>query len=279
MLARYGAPAEVLTDQGSKFRGEFHELLLHHGIDHRIASREHPQSDGLAERMVQTMKRGLRKSLQGVDVGEWDRVLPYVAMGYRMTVQRALGYSPYFLLFGRHPIFPAKVQELEKVHMGDDPEEVRRFVDERGQVFQEVMPLAFRNLAIAQHRDKTRFLKVRGGGWDRPKASSSVGDKVLVRRPTKGTLDVPTHPNILEVAEVRPRGVLLLRGRNGVVLSEQAKNVAPCSVPVEDSVVRGEEHTVGNVFCRECGRRDGAHGMLVCDQCQKCYHFWCLEPA
>ena len=64
--------------------------------------------------------------------------------------------------------------------MGDDAEEVKRFLDERGQVFQEVMPLAMRNLAIAQHRDKTRFLKVRRGSWDRPKPRMQVGDFVLV---------------------------------------------------------------------------------------------------
>ena len=53
--------------------------------------------------------------------------------------------------------------------MGDDLEEVKRFLDDRGQVFQEVMPLAMRNVAIAHHRDKNSFLKVKGGRWDRPK--------------------------------------------------------------------------------------------------------------
>ena len=63
VLARYGAPGEKLTDQGSEFQGEFNTLLAQHEITHRLASREHPQSDGLAERMVQTMKRALRKKL------------------------------------------------------------------------------------------------------------------------------------------------------------------------------------------------------------------------
>ena len=59
VLARFGASAETLTDQGPEFMGEFQILLAQHSITHRMASREHPQSDGLAERMVQTMKSGL----------------------------------------------------------------------------------------------------------------------------------------------------------------------------------------------------------------------------
>ena len=52
MLRRYGAPGEILTDQGREFQGEFQTLLAQREITHRLACREHPQSDGLAERMV-----------------------------------------------------------------------------------------------------------------------------------------------------------------------------------------------------------------------------------
>ena len=55
VLSRYGSPSEVLTDQGREFQGEFQTLLSQHEITHWLASKEHPQSGGLAERMVQTM--------------------------------------------------------------------------------------------------------------------------------------------------------------------------------------------------------------------------------
>jgi hypothetical protein len=61
VLTRFGAPAEVLTDQGEEFQGEFAALLQKLLIDHRTTSRDHPQSDGLAERMVQVVKEALRK--------------------------------------------------------------------------------------------------------------------------------------------------------------------------------------------------------------------------
>ena len=105
VLSRFGAPGEVLTDQGKEFQGAFQTLLANHTIAHRLASREHPQADGLAEGMVQTLKSGLRKVLLDKSRTEWDLYMPYVAMGYRMSKQAAVGYSPYYLLYGRHPIF------------------------------------------------------------------------------------------------------------------------------------------------------------------------------
>ena len=63
VLSRYGAPGEVLTDKGGEFIKEFDALLSKHEITHRLASRDHPQADGLAERMVHTMKMSLRKCL------------------------------------------------------------------------------------------------------------------------------------------------------------------------------------------------------------------------
>ena len=61
VLSRFGTPGEVLTDEGKEFQGAFRTLLANHTIAHKMASREHPQADGLAERIIQTPKSGLRK--------------------------------------------------------------------------------------------------------------------------------------------------------------------------------------------------------------------------
>ena len=102
VLARYGAPAECLTDQRTEFRGEFQVLLHEALVHHRHTSRVHPQADGLGERMVQTVKTALRKFCLAHDKTTWDLALPSIAMGYRMSKQASLAnYSPYFLLYGR----------------------------------------------------------------------------------------------------------------------------------------------------------------------------------
>jgi hypothetical protein len=69
-------------------------------------------------------------------------------MGYRMSRQRSLGgYSPYFLLFRRWPIVGASVRVVDL----DSPAEWARLINERAKVFEKHMPIAFNNLAVAQH--------------------------------------------------------------------------------------------------------------------------------
>jgi hypothetical protein len=54
VIAMYGVPAEVISDNGGAFKGEFHEMLERFHIHHRYITHDFPQSNGLAEHMVQT---------------------------------------------------------------------------------------------------------------------------------------------------------------------------------------------------------------------------------
>ena len=80
------------------------------------------------------MKRALRKCLLDNGGEEWDELLPYVAMGYRMSKQKAVGYSPYFLMFGRDPIFQSRLQKSQEevLDLDTNEEELRAFLDCRG---------------------------------------------------------------------------------------------------------------------------------------------------
>ncbi|OAE22432.1 hypothetical protein AXG93_2381s1280 [Marchantia polymorpha subsp. ruderalis] len=161
VLSHYGAPAEVLTDQGTEFQGEFQVLCDKALIDHRTTSRDHPEADGLAERVVQTVKRALRKyGLQKGHLGDWDIQLPWLAMGYRFSRQASLAsFSPYFLLYGRDPDLPTSIRrESSEVVNLDDPNMWVRVCSQRAELFRRVMPAAFENLAIAQHRDTLRSI-------------------------------------------------------------------------------------------------------------------------
>jgi transposase InsO family protein len=151
VLCRYGASAEVLTDQRKEFQGEFAELLTKLLIDHRLMSRDHLQSDGLAERMVQTVKEALRKYMLKSNRHHLDVQLCWIAMGYRMSRQNSRAeYSHYFLLFGRWPIIGTAIRKVySKVVDLDDPKTWARVIEERARMFEREMPIAFNNLAIA----------------------------------------------------------------------------------------------------------------------------------
>jgi hypothetical protein len=61
VLSHFGALAKVLTDQGMDFQGEFQVLCDKALINHRTTSRDYLEAYGLAECVVQTVKKALRK--------------------------------------------------------------------------------------------------------------------------------------------------------------------------------------------------------------------------
>jgi hypothetical protein len=61
VLSHFGALVKVLIDQGTDFQGEFQVLCDKALIDHRTTSRDHLEANGLAEHLVLTVKRALRK--------------------------------------------------------------------------------------------------------------------------------------------------------------------------------------------------------------------------
>ena len=61
MVARFEQPVEVMSDHSAEYKAEFHQLCIDLGIDNRLILAGHPESSGLAERIVQVLKNALRK--------------------------------------------------------------------------------------------------------------------------------------------------------------------------------------------------------------------------
>jgi hypothetical protein len=83
--------------------------------------------------MVQTCKKGLRKICLTGNKEDWDLTLPYIAIGYRMSKHAPLShFSPYFLLFGRHPIPPSSITvQMDQVMDLDSPTIWARIIVEK----------------------------------------------------------------------------------------------------------------------------------------------------
>ena len=100
LFAQFGLPETIVTDNGTCFvSAEFETFLSRNGIKHITSAPYHPSSNGLAERAVQVVKRGLKKITQG----SMKSRLAQVLFQYRLTPQTTTGVPPSELLLGRRP--------------------------------------------------------------------------------------------------------------------------------------------------------------------------------
>lgn len=78
------------------------------GVDHRISSAYHPQTNGQDERFNQTLQRSLRK-LVNEDQTDWDKYIDPVLFAYRTSRQDSSKYTPFYLMYGRQATLPIDI--------------------------------------------------------------------------------------------------------------------------------------------------------------------------
>lgn len=128
-------------------------------MEHRISSAYHPQTNGLDERTNQTLVRTLKKLASTKE--EWDQCIDAALYAYRISVQDSSRFSPFFLIYNRHP---RKAIDFElatadgPTSMTDVTEEtieqtMEKLLDARKEYHKE----ALGNIQVAQERQKTYF--------------------------------------------------------------------------------------------------------------------------
>ena len=274
VLARYGAPVEVVTGNGQEYKGRFAAQLKQHSIDQVEIPAGHPSSNGMAERIVQVLKSALRKFISSQGILQWNTWLPIIEFGYRVTIQRATGFSPYFLMYGRDPISPVKYRALlqEPVDV-DDEAQMLDLISARADILRAAMPRAFENALRAQVRDVIRYRKVRQGDVQPRSHRFTPGSYVYyVQRPLN-TLDVKVTRTILRVHKVHSTGWLELVGSDGRIVEVHGDQCAPCHL--SNLVPAGQ--TAPALTCEQCGSDSRSDALLVCDKCSRAWHSGCVS--
>lgn len=97
-FAQVGLPRTVLTDRGSPFTSTLMRKVCQLlGIEQVFATVQHPQMDGLTERLNQTLKEMLNKATQAHSKS-WDLCIDPVLFALQESPQAPTKFSPFELI-------------------------------------------------------------------------------------------------------------------------------------------------------------------------------------
>ena len=99
-FSQFGLPKVVVTDNGPQFISkDFAQFMRENGIAHVASPIYHQQSNGLAERGVQTLKKAIQSNK--VNAVNIQHTLCNFLVAYRSTPSAAMGRTPSELFIGR----------------------------------------------------------------------------------------------------------------------------------------------------------------------------------
>jgi transposase InsO family protein len=213
IVQNYGLPGSILTDRSQSFLGGvFASYLQENNVKHLKTSSYHPRTNGMTERLNRTLKSMLKKYCDGFPE-KWDKCLNAAEFALRVRVHTVTGFSPFYLLYGRHPQLP-----------GDDaPARLFDFDDE-----DERNEFTIRELEkLGQARAASYFRSVKQASKmvERQKKNQDViqdvflpGTYVKKRNYVKGSLDYAWNGPYI-VTEVLPNSLYRLMKIDGTSMT------------------------------------------------------------
>ena len=119
-ICHYEFPEKFISDQDRNFESDLiKELYKIAGVKKLHTTPYHPQGNGQCERFNSTLCNMLG-TLSEEEKSDWKSYLGCMTHAYNCTKHASTTYSPYFLMFGRHPRLPIDVEfGLPKHNCGD----------------------------------------------------------------------------------------------------------------------------------------------------------------
>ena len=125
-ICHYGFPEKFISDQGRNFESDLiKELCKIAGVKKIHTTPYHPQGNGQCERFNSTLCNMLG-TLSDEEKSDWKSHLGCMTHAYNCTKHASTTYSPYYLMFGRHPRLPIDIEfGLHKPNCSDNSSKSR----------------------------------------------------------------------------------------------------------------------------------------------------------
>lgn len=110
IFCRYGAVGQITTDNGSEVQAAVKLLTARWHIPQITISPYNSKANGVVERRHFIIREAIVKACEG-DISHWPRYVHHAFFADRVTIRRATGMSPFFLLYGVQPVLPFDLTE------------------------------------------------------------------------------------------------------------------------------------------------------------------------
>ena len=168
-FCRHGWPKVVQSDQGREFVNAINSSLFEMtGVKQCVSSAYHPQTNGLDERLNQTLITTLKKVVDASS-SDWDDHLSAALYAYRISRQASSKFSPFFLMFNRQPrkaITLAIREERNEELLENSDESEEEDAEDAEAVMQKLLTIrekchlkAKENIDAAQQKQKRQYDK------------------------------------------------------------------------------------------------------------------------
>jgi transposase InsO family protein len=193
-LTRYPKPRKWTTDHGTEFGFEVTSLLNKLGIEHAKCAVLNPKGNGAAERLVQSLKRMLKRWVSR-HTQHWALMLPAARGAYMRRVHKTTGVAPMQFLFTMQPelLLPLGLTLQPTVGVVgvsdggfDEPSgaldkiDARPSLDVAAQAREILFRSAYKNIASAQLQHRMRYIELAIQRAERQVFEVVAGDFVLV---------------------------------------------------------------------------------------------------
>lgn len=117
----FGTPETVTTDNGVQFKANlFKNFLINYGVHHNFTAIYSPQGNA-SERVNRSIIAAIRAYVNPSQ-RDWDLNISSIGCALRSVKHVAIGYSPYFMVFGQNMLTNGKMYSLlRNIDMLEEP--------------------------------------------------------------------------------------------------------------------------------------------------------------